>query len=83
VGIRYYDHATPSILKKKLALTAPTSGGRAVSIVRSRTKATEFMARMVLEDFCDKPIVIQSYCAVVRLHGLRVKETDDLLREIE
>jgi hypothetical protein len=37
----------------------------------------------LLEDICDKPIVIQSYCAVARLHGLRGKETDDLLREIE
>jgi hypothetical protein len=41
------------------------------------------IARTLLEDICDKPIVIQSYCAVVRLHGLRGTETDDLLREIE
>jgi hypothetical protein len=27
---------------QKLALTSPTGGGRSVSIVRSRTKATEF-----------------------------------------
>jgi hypothetical protein len=31
----------PSI-RKSLALTSPTSGGRSVSIVRSRTQATEF-----------------------------------------
>jgi hypothetical protein len=36
-GIRYADHATPSI-RKKLALTSPTSGGRSVGIVRLRTK---------------------------------------------
>jgi hypothetical protein len=29
-------------VRKKLALTSPTSGGRSVSIVRSRTKVTEF-----------------------------------------
>jgi hypothetical protein len=38
VGIRCADHATPSI-RKKLALTSPTSGGRSVSIVRLRTKS--------------------------------------------
>jgi hypothetical protein len=27
-----------------LALTSPTGGGRSVGIVRSRTKATEFMS---------------------------------------
>jgi hypothetical protein len=37
VGIRCADHATPSI-RKKLALTSPTSGGRSVGIVRLRTK---------------------------------------------
>jgi hypothetical protein len=41
VGIRCADHATPSI-RKKLALTSPTCGGRSVSIVRLRTKAVEF-----------------------------------------
>jgi hypothetical protein len=28
-----------------LALTSPTSGGRSVGIVRSRTQATEFISR--------------------------------------
>jgi hypothetical protein len=32
---------------KKLALTSPTSGSRSVSIVRSRTKATEFQFLLV------------------------------------
>jgi hypothetical protein len=36
-GIRCADHVTPSI-RKKLALTSPTSGGRSVGIVRLRTK---------------------------------------------
>jgi hypothetical protein len=43
VGIRFADHATPSI-RKKLALTSPTSGSRSVGIVRLRTKATEFVS---------------------------------------
>jgi hypothetical protein len=39
-GIRCAEHATPSI-RKKLALTSPTCGGRSVGIVRLRNKATE------------------------------------------
>jgi hypothetical protein len=42
VGIRCSDHAAPSI-RKKLALTSPTSGCLSVGTVRSRTKATEFV----------------------------------------
>jgi hypothetical protein len=41
MGIRCADHATPTI-PQKLALTSPTSSGRSVGIVYSRTKATEF-----------------------------------------
>jgi hypothetical protein len=41
MGICCADHVTPLYLQK-LALTSPTGGGRSVSIVRSRTKATEF-----------------------------------------
>jgi hypothetical protein len=41
VGIRHADHVALSD-HKKLALTSPTSGGRSVGIVRSRTQATEF-----------------------------------------
>jgi hypothetical protein len=40
VGIRHSDHVT-HLYPQKLALTSPTSGGRSVGIVRSRTKATE------------------------------------------
>jgi hypothetical protein len=42
MGIHCADHATLSI-DKKLALTSPTSGGHSVGIVRSRTKAMEFV----------------------------------------
>jgi hypothetical protein len=35
------DHVAPSN-PQKLALTSPTSGGRSVGIVGSRTQATEF-----------------------------------------
>ena len=41
MGIRCADHVT-HLYPQKLALTSPTSGGRSVGIVRSRTKATEF-----------------------------------------
>jgi hypothetical protein len=40
VGIRHADHVAPSI--RKVALTSPTSGGRLVGIVLSKTQATEF-----------------------------------------
>jgi hypothetical protein len=46
--IREYDRRDPSrwprgtLYQPKLALTSPTSGGRSVGIVRSRTRATEF-----------------------------------------
>jgi len=42
VGTRCADHVTP-LYPQKLALTSPTGGGRSVGIVRSRTKATEFI----------------------------------------
>jgi hypothetical protein len=44
VGIRHVDHVALYIRKKKkkLALTSPTSGGRSIGMVRSRTQATEF-----------------------------------------
>jgi hypothetical protein len=41
VGIRHADHVAPSI-RKKLAITSPTSGGRSVGMVRSRTQTIEF-----------------------------------------
>jgi hypothetical protein len=45
---REYGRRDPSrsprgtLYPQKLALTSPTSGGRSVGIVRSRTQATEF-----------------------------------------
>ena len=42
MGIRCADHLTP-LFPQKLVLTSPTGGGRSVGIVRSRTKATEFL----------------------------------------
>jgi hypothetical protein len=48
VGIRYADHVAPSIRKRKLAITSPTSGGRSVGIVRSRTQNMEFSFSLVL-----------------------------------
>jgi hypothetical protein len=44
VGIRQGDHVAASI-RKKLALPSPTSGGRSVGTVRSRTQATEFFLK--------------------------------------
>jgi hypothetical protein len=41
VGIRHADHVSHSV-RKKLAITSPTSGGRSVGIVRSRTQTMEF-----------------------------------------
>jgi hypothetical protein len=42
VGIRHANHVVPSI-RKKFALTSPTSGGRSVVIVRSQTQTTELV----------------------------------------
>jgi hypothetical protein len=41
IGIRHADYVAPSI-RKKLAITTPTSGGRSVGVVRSRTQTMEF-----------------------------------------
>jgi hypothetical protein len=41
VGIRHSDYTTP-FYPQKLAPTSPTSGGRSVGIVRSRTQVTKF-----------------------------------------
>jgi hypothetical protein len=41
VGIRHVDRVAPSI-HKKLAISSPTSGGRSVGIVHSRTRTMEF-----------------------------------------
>jgi hypothetical protein len=41
VGIRHADHVA-TLYPQKLAITSPTSGGRSVAIVRSRTQTMEF-----------------------------------------
>jgi hypothetical protein len=41
VEIRHADYVAPSI-RKKLAITSPTSGGRSVGVVRSRTQTMDF-----------------------------------------
>jgi hypothetical protein len=52
--IREYGRRDPSrwprgaLYPQKLALTWPTSGGRSIGIVRSRTQATEFVVLCVL-----------------------------------
>jgi hypothetical protein len=46
VGIRHANHVAPSI-RQKLAITSPTSGGRSVGIVRSRTQTMEFTLVLV------------------------------------
>jgi hypothetical protein len=40
-----------TLYPQKLALTSPTSGGRLVSIGRSRTQATEFMCLLRFLNF--------------------------------
>jgi hypothetical protein len=40
-GIRHADHVAPSI-RNKLAIASPTSGGRSVGIVRSRTQTMQY-----------------------------------------
>jgi hypothetical protein len=47
VGIRCADYAT-LLYPQKLALALPSSGGRSVGTVRSRTKATEFIILLSL-----------------------------------
>jgi len=42
VGTRCANHVTP-LYPQKLALTSPTGGGRSVGMVRSRTKAMEYV----------------------------------------
>ena len=46
MGTRCADHVTP-LYPQKLALPSPTGGGRSVGIVRSRTKATEFIVAVM------------------------------------
>ena len=57
MGIRCADHVTP-LYPQKLALISPTSGGRSVGIVRSRTKAAEFSFSIQFEWDADFTFVL-------------------------
>jgi hypothetical protein len=57
VGIRCADHATP-IIRKKVALTSPTSGGRSVGTVRLRTKNHGFFLNGSVILHCNLEILI-------------------------
>jgi hypothetical protein len=46
LGIRHADHV--ALYQQKLAPISPTSGFRSVGIVRSRTKATEFLTFIII-----------------------------------
>jgi hypothetical protein len=39
-----------TLCRQQLALTSPTCGGRSVTVVRSRTKATEFYTGMCYDN---------------------------------
>jgi hypothetical protein len=43
-----------TLYPQKLATTSPTSGGRSVDIVRSRTKATELVSKLSFPSVCIK-----------------------------
>jgi hypothetical protein len=51
VGIRHADCATP-LYPQMLALISPTSGGRSVGIVRSRTKTMKLTCYKMVGLFC-------------------------------
>jgi hypothetical protein len=61
-GIRCADHATPFI-RKKLALTSPTSGGRSVGIVRLRTKSLSVCSSHMLTHITLCPV---SYTVILQ-----------------
>jgi hypothetical protein len=64
VGIRCADHTTP-LYQQDLALTSPTSGGHSVGIVRSRTKAKDFVLIFL---FC-----YQHFTEVLNLLSVKIK----------
>jgi hypothetical protein len=65
VRICHADHMAPSI-RKKLALTSPTSDGRSVGIVRLRTKATEYVSKLSFNGCSDsiESLVAQIFATV-------------------
>jgi hypothetical protein len=60
VGIRHADHVHP--LSAKMALTSPTSGGRSVGIVRSRTQATTLVIYIYIYIVCARVCVCVCVC---------------------
>jgi hypothetical protein len=75
VGISHADHVAPFI-PKKLAITSPTSGGRSIDIVRSRTQTMEFF--LLLLKFCRPLLALTCFfsfsilCTVGRILGSRI-----------
>jgi hypothetical protein len=65
--IREYGRRDPSswprgtLYPQKLELTSPTSGGRSVGIVRSRTQATEFLVFRCLDYTVSNGIIIAEW----------------------
>jgi hypothetical protein len=67
------DHATP-LYPQKLAHTSPTSGGRSVGIIHSRTKATELFSLVVAETWCRNCVVaIDLYCEIGTVHNRKLQ----------
>jgi hypothetical protein len=51
-----------TLYSQKLALTTPTSGGRSVGIVRSRTKVTEFVSFVIMQVWRQSCCVLTDLC---------------------
>jgi hypothetical protein len=69
VGIRCSIHVTP-LYPQKLALSSPAGGGRAVGIVRSRTKATEIFTDAAKERTC----MSQNSCWMAFLENMTYRQ---------
>jgi hypothetical protein len=65
LGICHAGHVTPSVCKK-LALTSPTSGGRSVGIVRSRTQATEFYSSIEYKTILNVSLSVEACDSYLR-----------------
>ena len=72
------DHVTP-LYPQKLALTSLTGGGRSVGIVRSRTKATEFIyiyMQLLWQVWCARSLnTLQAYPRIQPLKSATTFET--------
>jgi hypothetical protein len=61
---------TTVLYTNELALTSPTSGGRSLSIVRSRTKATEFIGSIdVTQHKVQLAVLMQTVITLEGLHS--------------